>query len=425
MKRHVQKTGVRQWAGEDLLELQSEPLKAIDDFFSEYGNCVIKGMEVKPALNGSYDITEGLVALSGVDADSKPAFKVVRFAGIESTTLPIYLTLAHHVLERPYSDGQVKPVAYNYYAAVSNIKPESGDYLEVAAENIPRFVDVIQDAKHRFFTDTERTKLNGIAEEANKYVHPQEHPASMIKFTDGKTFQQKLDEGSLKGPQGETGATGAQGPKGDPGIQGPKGEQGLTGPQGATGATGPQGPKGDPGARGPQGERGLTGPQGPQGATGATGAQGPKGDTGARGPQGERGLTGPQGPQGATGATGAQGPKGDTGARGPQGERGPVGPQGPQGVQGPQGPQGPGIVIPRSVNHKKVIFDGQKPRYLMVTVKATVSSSECKILSGVVQYTSNMTYVLDKNYSVLVSSDGSVTLSWTQSMGDLECVGIL
>lgn len=395
MKRHVQKTGVRQWAGEDLLELQSEPLKAIDDFFSEYGNCVIKGMEVKPALNGSYDITEGLVALSGVDADSKPAFKVVRFAGIESTTLPIYLTLAHHVLERPYSDGQVKPVAYNYYAAVSNIKPESGDYLEVAAENIPRFVDVIQDAKHRFFTDTERTKLNGIAEEANKYVHPQEHPASMIKFTDGKTFQQKLDEGSLKGPQGETGATGAQGPKGDPG------------------------------ARGPQGERGLTGPQGPQGATGATGAQGPKGDTGARGPQGERGLTGPQGPQGATGATGAQGPKGDTGARGPQGERGPVGPQGPQGVQGPQGPQGPGIVIPRSVNHKKVIFDGQKPRYLMVTVKATVSSSECKILSGVVQYTSNMTYVLDKNYSVLVSSDGSVTLSWTQSMGDLECVGIL
>ena len=79
------------------------------------------------------------MALSGVDADSKPAFKVVRFAGIESTTLPIYLTLGHHVLERPYSDGQVKPVAYNYYAAVSNIKPESVDYLEVAAENIPRF----------------------------------------------------------------------------------------------------------------------------------------------------------------------------------------------------------------------------------------------------------------------------------------------
>ena len=392
MKRHVQKTGVRQWAGEDLLELQSEPLKAIDDFFSEYGNCVIKGMDVKPALNGSYNITEGLVALSGVDADSKPAFKVVRFAGIESTTLPIYLTLAHHVLERPYSDGQVKPVAYNYYAAVSNIKPESGDYLEVAAENIPRFVDVIQDAKHRFFTDTERTKLNGIAEEANKYVHPQEHPASMIKFTDGKTFQQKLDEGSLKGPQGATGATGAQGPKGDPGIQGPKGEQGLTGPQGATGATGAQGPKGDPGARGPQGERGLTGPQGPQGATGATGAQGPKGDTGARGPQGERG---------------------------------PAGPQGPQGVQGPQGPQGPGIVIPRRINTRTVIFDGQKPRYLMVTVKAVVSSSEYKILSGVVQYAGNMTYVLDNNYSVLLSSDARVTLNWNQSSGELECVGIL
>ena len=36
----------------------------------------------------------------------------------------------------------------------------------------------------------------------------------------------------------------------------------------------------------------------------------------------------------------------------------------------------------------------------MVTVKATVSSSECKILSGVVQYTSNMTYVLDKLFGL-------------------------
>lgn len=31
---------------------------------------------------------------------------------------------------------------------------------------------IIEDASHRFFTDTERTKLNGIAEGANKYVHP-------------------------------------------------------------------------------------------------------------------------------------------------------------------------------------------------------------------------------------------------------------
>ena len=153
------------------------------------------------------------------------------------------------------------------------------------------------------------------------------HQASQVTFTDGKTFQQKLDDGSLKGPKGDTGATGAKG---------------------ATGATGPIGPKGDTGAQGPQGVKGNTGTSmrfkgawssttayvadanyvdivtsggntyrcksshtnqavtnttyweliAQKGANGATGAQGPKGDTGAKG------ATGPQGPAGAKGADG-------------------------------------------------------------------------------------------------------------------------
>lgn len=159
------------------------------------------------------------------------------------------------------------------------------------------------------------------------------HQASQVTFTDGKTFQQKLDDGSLKGPKGDTGATGAKG---------------------ATGATGPTGPKGDTGAQGPQGVKGDTGAKGntgtsmrfkgawssttayvadanyvdivtsggntyrcksshtnqavtnttyweliaQKGTNGATGAQGPKGD------KGNTGATGPQGPAGAKGADG-------------------------------------------------------------------------------------------------------------------------
>lgn len=38
--------------------------------------------------------------------------------------------------------------------------------------------------------------------------------ASQIKFTDGQTFQQKLDTGTLKGEKGDTGATGAKGDTG-------------------------------------------------------------------------------------------------------------------------------------------------------------------------------------------------------------------
>ena len=100
------------------------------------------------------------------------------------------------------------------------------------------------------------------------YVHPTTHPASMIVFTDGETFQNKLDAGTLKGEKGDTGP---QGLKGDTGAQGP---QGL---KGDTGAQGPQGLKGDTGARGPQGlkgEKGDTGEQGPQGLKGEKGSDG-------------------------------------------------------------------------------------------------------------------------------------------------------
>ena len=109
------------------------------------------------------------------------------------------------------------------------------------------------------------------------YVHPTTHPASMIIFTDGETFQNKLDAGTLKGEKGDTGA------------QGP---QGLKGEKGDTGATGPKGPKGDKGDTGAQGPQGLKGDKGDTGATGPKGPKGDKGDTGAQGPQGEKGSDG-------------------------------------------------------------------------------------------------------------------------------------
>lgn len=223
MKRHTQQPGIRQWAGEDLLELQSEPLKALDGFFEEYGPCVIKGCHLTDNGDSTYNLSPGLVALAGTDAAGAATFKVVPFSGIDALPLPVYLTLTHSVVERPYINGQVKPIAYDYRAGVSAIRPDSGEYLELSADSIPRFVDVIQNAEHRFFTDAEREKLKGIEKNANNYQHPAEHPASMVKFTDGKTFQQKLDEGSLRG---EKGADGAPGVAGSQGPQGPKGDTG-------------------------------------------------------------------------------------------------------------------------------------------------------------------------------------------------------
>ena len=79
------------------------------------------------------------------------------------------------------------------------------------------------------------------------YVHPTTHPASMIVFTDGETFQNKLDAGTLKGEKGEKGDTGATGPKGDTGAKGPQGLKGEKGEKGDTGAQGPKGEKGSDG----------------------------------------------------------------------------------------------------------------------------------------------------------------------------------
>lgn len=76
--------------------------------------------------------------------------------------------------------------------------------------------------------------------------------ADQVFFTDGQTFQQKLESGVLKGQKGDTGA------------------QGPTGKTGATGATGPQGPTGPAGAKGDKGETGSQGPVGPNSLTTST-----------------------------------------------------------------------------------------------------------------------------------------------------------
>lgn len=165
MKRHIQQPGVRQWAGEDLVELQSEPLKALDGFFSAYGPCIIQGCQITNNGNATYNISSGLLALGGTDVSGSNTFKVIPFSGASNVPLPIYFTLAYSVVERSYLDGKVKPIAYNYHAAISTLKP-NGNYLELSTENIIRFVDVLQcDEMHRFFSDEERKKLAGLNSE--------------------------------------------------------------------------------------------------------------------------------------------------------------------------------------------------------------------------------------------------------------------
>lgn len=66
-------------------------------------------------------------------------------------------------------------------------------------------------------------------------------PAANVKFSDGTTFQQKLDSGELKGDPGKDGAPGE---KGDPGEKGADGAPGKDGAKGADGLPGKDGADG-------------------------------------------------------------------------------------------------------------------------------------------------------------------------------------
>lgn len=168
--------------------------------------------------------------------------------------------------------------------------------------------------------------------------------ANQITFSDGQTFQAKLDAGILKGDKGDQGLQGIQGEKGDKGDKGDTGEQGI---QGIQGLKGDKGDKGDTGEQGIQGERGATGTDGAtftpsidtEGNLSWTNNKGLvnpitvniKGDKGDKGDTGEQGIQGLQGLQGLKGDAftyedftpeqleSLRGPKGDTGADGQDG----------------------------------------------------------------------------------------------------------
>ena len=167
MKRQTQTTGVRTYFGEDLIGLQAEPLKALDAFFKQYGPCIVQGCEVTDKEDGTVDIAAGLVALDTADS----GVIVMPFAGASGVVFPLYMFAQAEAIERLYDDGEVKPVAYDYTAQVSALPPADGvPSLALSGIDGQRFVDVVQDAGHRFITDSERAKWNGILQLAKEYA---------------------------------------------------------------------------------------------------------------------------------------------------------------------------------------------------------------------------------------------------------------
>lgn len=159
MKRQHAEVGVKYWDNQDFIDLQSEPLRALDGFFAQYGPCVVQGCEVTKASASTFDVAPGLVVLEGTDHEGTPVTMIVPFEGVKGVSMPLCLTLDHTIRERVYGDGKVKPIAFDYYAKPSTVAPTDGTpFFEIKETGTLRFVDVIQDPKHRFTTDQQQAQ---------------------------------------------------------------------------------------------------------------------------------------------------------------------------------------------------------------------------------------------------------------------------
>lgn len=184
MKRHTQFTGIRNWYGGDLIDLQAEPLKILDGFFSEFGSFILSGCRITP--NGAaYNVSSGIVALQGKGPNGEDVKVVAPFEGATGVALPLYLTLQCETLKATYVDGNLQPIAYIYKAIGSSIKP-GVSYVEVSATSNIRFNDVLQDATHRLLTDAERTLWNGKETATGAQAKADAALAKAKTYADGK-----------------------------------------------------------------------------------------------------------------------------------------------------------------------------------------------------------------------------------------------
>lgn len=153
MKELVQQTGVRKWFGDEWVIIQDEMLAVIEGHFGGYAKqFIVTGCVVTGA-----NVSAGIVGLNHADG-----FKLCRFSGAVGMAFPTYIKAVKSEETRLYLDGNVKPVADIYSAELS--QTNDAGYLELKQDNTtPRFTDIIQDATHRFVTDTEKTSYAGQA----------------------------------------------------------------------------------------------------------------------------------------------------------------------------------------------------------------------------------------------------------------------
>ena len=174
MKRHVQTTGVRNWSGDAFVELQREPLMALEAVLQDLGDCIVQGCQVSRREDGTYDVSSGYVALQGIDRgvmgdQSAQRILLMPFAGVQGVAMPMYIVPQETVVNRVYNDGASKPIAYVWQAVYSASQPETGGYVTLTAAGGRSWRDAMQDATHRMVSDTKINAWDAKADKSGTY----------------------------------------------------------------------------------------------------------------------------------------------------------------------------------------------------------------------------------------------------------------
>jgi hypothetical protein len=138
MKEQVQSAGVRQWFGDDYINLQNEINTAITSIIDSFGSCILTGCMVANE-SGNNVINNGVVYLK--DATGANG-KFCRVNKTTITTFPCYLVqrkLTYPEISaygRQYKDSNVKPIIEEYRADVVFVQPQHQNYIEIVNDNV-------------------------------------------------------------------------------------------------------------------------------------------------------------------------------------------------------------------------------------------------------------------------------------------------
>ena len=124
------------------------------------------------------------------DIEGIPVVDTTQFASANHNHNGTYSPVNH-------THSEYAPTDHTHTEYALSDHNHSGVYASVSHTHAA--TDVTEDNTHKFMTSDEKTKLQGVAEGANNYVHPLYHSASMINETGDRKFMTPEERTKLSG----------------------------------------------------------------------------------------------------------------------------------------------------------------------------------------------------------------------------------